>query len=106
MALPKRPTPGKAAKTQVVRLRTAIKENRRVKKEYAVARGKNLLGVLRESARSDLAALEVGAIELLHKVGALGDATLDERAEELEAANLEAGIQEHEGGGGDDAWDM
>jgi hypothetical protein len=102
MALPSRPTP-KPLQARVVRLRTALVERRRLKKDYAAARGKHLLAVLRESARSDLAALEVSAFETLEAAGV----DLGKRADDLEAANSDAQSNpSHEGGDDLDTGDL
>lgn len=82
MTLPQRPIPQKL-QAKVIRLRAAIKESRQIKKDYAVARGKNLLSFLRESAQADLNAVEVGFLEKLEAAGV--DTT--KYVEDLEEAN-------------------
>lgn len=81
MTLPKRPI-SKPLQTKVIRLRSAIKESRQIKKDYASARGKHFLNFLRESAQDDLDTVEVAAFEASRL-------DLTECADQVEAANSE-----------------
>lgn len=71
--------------TKALRLRQAIKTSDRLKKDYAVKRGKHLMQFVRDSAKEDLIALEESALILAEKLGF--DATV--YAIELEKDNIE-----------------
>jgi len=62
------------------RLRRAIQKSDRVKKDYAVSRGKQLMHFVRDSAKHDLIVLEASALTLAEKFGFDADAY----AEDLE----------------------
>jgi len=55
--------------TKAQRLRQAIKTSDRLKKEYAVGRGKHLMQFVRDYAKEDLIALEESALVLAEKLG-------------------------------------
>lgn len=60
------------------RLRRAIQKSDRVKKDYAVSRGKQLMHFVRDSAKKDLIALEASALTLAEKFGFDADAYADD----------------------------
>jgi hypothetical protein len=67
--LPQRPGTTAAQTLKVGRLRDALNESKRVKRQYASDRGKHLVNFLRESAIADMVHLEAAAVEKVEAVG-------------------------------------
>lgn len=84
--LPKRPV-SVTQQAKAVRLREALRESKRVRKDYAMSRGKHFMKFIKESAQADLASLEISAVESVERMGF----DVSEYAAKLERENAQVG---------------